>query len=476
MTAAFADPRFLLPTVPRSARVGRGAEAWLPLLERADIDTDAAQPADVAITGPDPSAAETDGATSVIVEGEGDLAGYTSRPYVVFGSRDRPALLVPGDRANVMSYALSAWSAPQTRARVLRRHVVLRLPRLALRLANWPHVTIATRDAGPPFVVGAALQQLALENSVDWLLICGQSDDLGRAAFLLFPESAPQPRWLVKFVRVPGYSDPIDRDQRALQAVAAAAGAAAAHAPRFVGRFEVSGLAASIETAAAGRRLSAVLGSAASRSAKTKIVDAVAEWIVRVGVETCHDGVAPELERLRIGVVGSWPDAPDDLLNGLSGLPAVLQHNDLGTWNIISDGGSDFTAVDWESANPSGLPLWDLWYFLAHALRLLDGEADGDSGAFARLFRGEAASSPELFRWTRTAVDALGIPADVVGKLATVCWLHHGLSHEARSAAVDRVATGGGTLTTAASAYPHAWLSDPALGSGWRSWLDDLRD
>ena len=278
-----------------------------------------------------------------------------------------------------MSYALSAWSAPQTRARVLRRRVVLRLPRLALRLAGWPHVTIATRDAGAPYVVEAALQQLGLEDSVDWLLICGQSDDLGRAAFLLFPESAPQPRWLVKFVRVPGYSDPIDRDERALQAVAAAGGAAAAHAPRFVGRFEVSGLAASIETAAAGRRLSAVLGSAASRSAKTKIVDAVAEWIVRVGVETCHDGVAPELERLRTGVVGSWPDAPDDLLNGLSGLPAVLQHNDLGTWNIISDGGSDFTAVDWESANPSGLPLWDLWYFLAHALRLLDGEAAADA-------------------------------------------------------------------------------------------------
>ena len=471
MTAAFADPRFLLPTVPRSARVGQGAEAWLPLLERAGIDTEVAQPADLAITGTEPSAAEIDGVDSVIVEGDGALAGYTSRRYVVFGNRERPALLVPGDRVNVMSYALSAWSAPQTRARVLRRRVVLRLPRLALRLAGWPHVTIATRDAGAPYVVEAALRQLGFEDSVDWLLICGQSDDLGRAAFLLFPESAPQPRWLVKFVRVPGYSDPIDRDERALQAVAAAGGAAAARAPRFVGRFEVSGLAASIETAAAGRRLSAVLSSAASRSAKRKSVDAVAEWIVRVGVETRHDGVAPELERLRT-VVDSWPDAPNDLLNGLSGLPAVLQHNDLGTWNIISDGGSDFTAVDWESANPSGLPLWDLWYFLADALRLLDGEDAADTGAFARLFRGEASSSPELFRWTRTAVDALGIPAEEVGKLATLCWLHHGLSHEARGAAVDRMAAGGETLTTAASSYPHAWLSDPALGSGWRSWLE----
>ena len=197
---------------------------------------------------------------------------------------------------------------------------------------------------------------------------------------------------------------------------------------------------------------------------------AVADWIVRVGVETRHDGAGPELERLRNEVITSWPTAPDDLLHGLSGLPAVLQHNDLGPWNIISEGGSEFTAVDWESANPSGLPLWDLWYFLAHALRLVDGKHGADGTAFSRLFRGEAASSPELFRWTRTAVEALDIPPEAVGRLATLCWLHHGLSREARSAALDRVAQGGETLTPAANAYPHAL----AFRSGARERLAKL--
>ena len=350
MTAAFADPLFLLPDPPRSAVAGRGGEAWLPLLERIGVDTTAAPSPDVLLTGPGLAPEEIKGIPSVIVEGQAHPDGYSTRRYVVFGSRDRPALLVPSDRGNVTSYALSAWSAPRTRPRVLRAYLIARLPRLALRLARWPVVTIATRDASPPYVVTAALQQLGLEDSVDWLLVCGQSDDLGRAAFLLFPQGAPQPRWIVKFVRVPSYPDPIDRDERALAAVAAAGGVTAAHAPRFLGRFEVGGLAASIETAAAGRRLSAVLRAAGSRAAKTRAVDAVAEWIVRVGVETCHDGAAGELERLRNEVVGSWPDAPDDLLGDLSSLPAVLQHNDLGTWNIISDGRSDFTAVDWESA------------------------------------------------------------------------------------------------------------------------------
>jgi hypothetical protein len=470
--SSFADPRFLLPAPPRSASVLPGAEAWLPLLARAGLDTTGTPPLDLVITGPQLSAGETEGVPSVIIEGEAALNGYTSRRYVVFGSRDSPVLLVPRDRGNVMSYALSAWSSPRTGARALRRRLVLVVPRLAVRLARWPQVTIATHDTGPPYVVAAALQQLGVETPVDWLLICGQSDDLGRAAFIVFPQSASRPRWIVKFVRVPGYPDPIERDERALALVAAAGGVTAAHAPRFLGRLDVSGLAASIETAAAGRRLSAILTAAGSRAAKMRAVDAIANWIVRVGLETRHDGAAGEVERLRKEVLASWPIASEELLSDLAGLPAVLQHNDLGTWNIVSDGGADFTAVDWESANPSGLPLWDLWYFLADALRLLDGEEAADSGAFARLFRGEAAASPELFRWTRIAVEALAIPAQVVGKLATLCWLHHGLSHEARSAALDRAARGGETMKTAATSYPHVWLSDPALGSGWRSWVD----
>ena len=77
------------------------------------------------ITGPQPSAGETEGVPSVIVEGDAALNGYTSRRYVVFGSRDSPMLLVPRDRGNVMSYALSAWSSPRTGARALRRRLVL---------------------------------------------------------------------------------------------------------------------------------------------------------------------------------------------------------------------------------------------------------------------------------------------------------------------------------------------------------------
>jgi Phosphotransferase enzyme family len=465
---SFADPLYLLPAPARTAAVGPGAEGWRELFGRTRLQDAVAAAPQVLVTGARLRAADTQDAAAIILEGDESVDGYVSRRYVVFGSREQPILLVPRDSENVLTYALSTWSSPQTRVGRLRSSAAARLPRLATRLAGWPEVTVATRNGGVPYVVAAALEQLSHAEPVDWFLVCGQSDDLGRVAFVLFPHGADRPRWIVKFARVPGYSEPFDREERAFAAVAAAGGAAATHAPRFEGRFEVDGLAASIESAAVGRRLSSLLRSTGSRSAKLRIVQAVAEWIVTLGTETRRTEVGPELDRLRDEVLPAWPDAPSDLLAGLAEVPLVLQHNDLGIWNLVGDA-SGFTAVDWEDANPAGLPLWDLWYFLADALCLLDRGGDSPE-AFTRLFRGDAPGSAELFRWTRTAVEALAVPPETVGRLATLCWLHHGLSHVARGDAIDRYAPGGGTSTPVAAAYARAWLADPALGSTWSRW------
>lgn len=472
MSLAFADPRFLLSAPARTAAVAPGAEGWSPLLERAGlVETTAGSP-DVLLASASRRPTDSRDASAVILEGSGPLDGYVARRYVVFGQRDRPILLVPRDRENVLAYALSTWSSPRTRVRRFRSDLAVHLPQLAMRLAGWPEVTVGARRVGPPYVVAAALEHLGHGAPVDWFLICGQSDDLGRAAFLVFAQDESRPRWLVKFARVPDYSEPFEREERAFAAVAAAGGAAAAHAPRFHGRFAASGLAASVESAAVGRRLSSLLRAAGSRSTKLRLVDAVADWIVTVGIETRRPGAEDELERLRRDVLPAWAGGWNDLLSGLSELPLVLQHNDIGTWNLVADGHSGFTAVDWESANPAGLPLWDLWYFLADALRLLDGREGDPRGSFIRLFRGEAEASADLFRWTRAAVEALAVPPDTVAKLATLCWLHHGRSQAARGAAIDRHAPGGGTSAPPAAAYAEAWLADPELGTGWRRWID----
>ena len=146
----------------------------------------------------------------------------------------------------------------------------------------------------------------------------------------------------------------------------------------------------------------------------------------------------------------------------------MLQHNDLGSWNVISDG-QGFMAIDWESARPAGLPLWDLCYFLADALPRLEGPADRDTylDRTLRLFGGHSQYSALLFRWVRAAVTALAIPPVAVGPVVTLCWLHHGLSADARARALGGSAAA--PLGHLAVLGSH-WLADPGLGPSWSAW------
>jgi len=217
-----------------------------------------------------------------------------------------------------------------------------------------------------------------------------------------------------------------------------------------------------------------VLGARGSRARKLRLVEDVADWLLVVALETRRAGgaAAAEVERLRLDVLPASPAVDAAALLGLEELPTVLQHNDLGSWNILVGRSGDFTAVDWESARAAGFPLWDLWYFLASVLPQVD-RPDGDRlAAFVELFRGEAPSSGLLFERTREHVRALAVPAEAVGRLATLCWLHHGLSHTAREGTLARYARDAPPTLWAASRYAEAWLTDPALGPAWNRWRE----
>jgi hypothetical protein len=326
---------------------------------------------------------------------------------------------------------------------------------------------------GPSYLVQAAAS-LDLPRSLGWVLTFGQGDVLSRNVLHLFPPASATPAWVVKFARVRGSGESFDQDERGLGVAAAAGPVVSRRAPKLLARAVVDDRHASVETAAAGARLRERL-QWPGRSDRRRLVDDVAAWIVEAGVASAGstETLAPERRRLRDEVVPHWRahGASDDLVDSLPPLPAVVQHNDLGSWNVIVDE-RDFTVVDWESARAAGLPLWDLVYFLADALAVVDGATDGATRHehTRRLFRGELAASEVLFAWIRRAVDALAIPADAVGPLTTLCWLDHSLSHVRR--ATRRRAAG-----DVMPPRPHGvernaetWLADPLLGAGWAAW------
>jgi hypothetical protein len=158
----------------------------------------------------------------------------------------------------------------------------------------------------------------------------------------------------------------------------------------------------------------------------------------------------------------------NDLVARIPPVVGVLQHNDLGSWNILADD-HDFTVVDWESSRRVGFPLWDLLYFLGDVVPRLEGPAPPSEllDRAVALFAGRSPRSPHLFRWLRRAVVRLEIPHDAVGAIATMCWLHHGLSGEARRAALHGAsAAAAGHLAE----LGHRWLNDAALGTEWPAW------
>jgi Phosphotransferase enzyme family len=419
------------------------------------------------------------GASSIIVEGARERTfrggGYRIQRLLLRPTRERPTLALALDQSAATSYALERWSVVDRRWKDAR----MRAARLLVSRGSFPSwaspvITVATRTPDQPALVAAA-GELGVPGDVSWFLTFGQGDALSRNAFQLFRTGSDQPEWVLKFARVAGYSERFDSDERGLQLARAAGDVIAAHVPRIVGRFDVDGVHASLETAAAGRRLRDVLVTPGDRSVKLRLIEQIGGWIMELGrlTQTTPEAMGAERERLRSEVVPRWSElgVHSELVDELPPLAAVAQHNDLGTWNVVVDNG-DFVVVDWENVREAALPLWDLLYFLGDAFVLLDGSSAPEQlpAQMVRLFAGEAPSSPLLFSWVRRAAEAAAVPSDAVGAIATLCWLSHSLSAGAHNVDLATFTPRDPPRLHGLEGVGRAWLAHPALGPSWSAW------
>ena len=461
-----------------------GLDEWRAGLLSAGIEVSAhagdREPPDVVVS-PARLAAEArrTRARSIIVEGarERQFHGddYQARRLLLRPTRERPTLALPLDQRAPVSYALERWSVVDRRWKRARMRAARALASNGL-FPSWasPVVTVATREVGPPALVAAAAE-FGVPADVRWFLTFGQGDALSRNAFQLFRVGSDRPEWVLKFARVGDYSERFDNDERGLRLAHAAGDAVAAHVPSLIGRFDVDGVHASIETAAAGRRLRELLRTPGDRADKLKLIGRIGGWILELGrlTQTSPEATVAERERLRSEVLPRWSElgVPPELVDEVPPLAAVTQHNDLGTWNVVSDD-RDFVVVDWENVRQSALPLWDLLYFLGDAFVLLDGSHDPDRlpMRIASLFAGEAPSSPLLFSWVRRAAQTARVPLDAVGPIATLCWLSHSLSARAHNVELATFTPRDPPRLHGIEGIGRVWLAHPTLGPRWSAW------
>ena len=475
-----ADARFLLPRPIETAAIVEPLAGWRDTLEAAGVDVDASGgvPPDLAVAAAsDADRAVATGTGMVILEGRAGArrlaaAGFDVTRYLARPVLDAPEFFLPLAGAPA-AYALRNWATEDRRWRRLRNSVLATAAAHGALPAVVPSVVVGTRSGRVPYMVAAARSRVAELPSGGWLLSLGRADALSRNVFHLFPESEREPRFVVKFARSPGYEEPFVREEAGLRLAAEAGPTVAAHAPRLVARFEVDGASAAVETAAPGEPLKRYLTRPLARESKLAALSEVARWIVDVGAATSRRAEEPVASRTAIekATASAEGSVVEEVLAASAEAPAVLAHNDLGSWNVIRNKSGSFVAVDWESARTDGFPLWDLVYFLTEALATMDGAVeDGWEPYIRELFRGNHATSRFLFDWIARGADAASVPPDRVGPLLTLCWLHHSASTPLRRDTIERQRAVGTTAVPPLERVASVWLSDPDLGPGWQRW------
>ena len=115
----------------------------------------------------------------------------------------------------------------------------------------------------------------------------------------------------------------------------------------------------------------------------------------------------------------------------------MFEQRDCSPWNVLIANVGELVILDWESAEPRGLPLLDLIYFLTYLMFFLDGAME--SQRFTESYR--AMLDPATFtgrivtECQQRYLACVGLNPVVVRPLRLLTWLIHSRSEYQRLAA-----------------------------------------
>jgi glycosyltransferase involved in cell wall biosynthesis len=292
----------------------------------------------------------------------------------------------------------------------------------------------------PLYVVGQRpgaddADDLQLPSSLPLLLLTGGHRSINKVVGLAFEKGVEKPTAAVKFARVveaePGLAreaevlSRLGEERPGLQGV-----------PTFLGKGHRSGRLAVVEGAVEGRSLLDLLAPQNFEEVAMQVTRLLVnlaqqergrgDWRRRLVEEPLA-----EFERNFGGVVatGSVP-ALHSILDDLGELPSVPEHRDCSPWNVVLTPDGEPALLDWESAEPDGLPGMDLVYFLANCAFVLDGalESGRTRETYAKLLDPHTEYGRIAQRARHEYTSALGIGGADFRRLRLLCWIVHSRS------------------------------------------------
>jgi hypothetical protein len=299
---------------------------------------------------------------------------------------------------------------------------------------------------GPP----RYLQDVAAAAGVDvhdrrWGLAAPGEYPSQKVLVFLFGADSGAPQSVVKITRDASLNPRLENEWRALTLLRDGGIGADDTLPRpqFFGRH--AGLAVLGESAIDGKRFR----ERTRATADCPYARAAVEWLLDLGTTTATEagadssGVLTGLEPLfeRFSQIYRLEAGEEDFLRKRvaalaragDGFPLVFQHGDPGPWNLLITPDGKPAFLDWEAAEPLGMPLWDLFHFL-RSYGVMVSRAAGTRDplrSFAEQYLDQSTLSRLLAETTRRFCARTGLAPALMEPLFYVCWIHRALKEAA---------------------------------------------
>lgn len=311
------------------------------------------------------------------------------------------------------------------------------------------------RRGGPPSPPPRYLCTIAQEAGIDisscaWGLSARGEYASRKVLIFLFDRfsEGQRPSYVVKMVRDPIYNARLENEQRGLLLLRDKAIQHGEALPQVAFSGYHSGRMILGETAIHGR----AFREQTTATAYCPHFHAAVDWLTQLGAATADPAAArSEQVARRLGVLFNrfaqiYDVSPREraFLNGQIAtiarnqdrFPVVFQHGDPGPWNVLITPTGRVAFLDWEANEPTGMPLWDLFYFMAsycvgaaRALRIHDSLK-----GFAHQFLGDSPVSRMVVESVARYCQQTALSAELVQPLFYTCWMHRALKESTRRA------------------------------------------
>lgn len=298
------------------------------------------------------------------------------------------------------------------------------------------------------------LKQIARESGVElsdcrWgMAACGDYSSRKVLFFLFDPPSGPSaaPRFVVKLTRHPDFNARLQRERDALVHLHSCGVGQSLGLPEIAFSGEHGGLAilgeSAIDAVPFDRRSSFEADCSVARRAVRALTELAGHTANKESAVPAQ--IAGGMQRLLDRFLAIYEMTPhqraflesqiETIRHCGQPVPLVFQHGDPGRWNVLvrADGRPVF--LDWESAEPAGMPLWDLYYFL-RSFCVGAGRARGTVDAvdaFFERFVNDESFSTLVHDATLRYCERIELPAELVSPLFYTCWMHRALKESTR--------------------------------------------